>query len=375
MNHQIMDEQMNEDALLFDLVKPLSAVEAQDAKWAIENWIPEGHITLLVADGGVGKTTLWCNLLAALSAGRRCILDPEGVEREPMRVMYFSAEDSTAKKLKGKIALLEPNQDNILSLAETKAGLKLLHSIHFHSEELHQLIRRFRPAICVFDPIQGFIAPSVNMASRNAMRDCLEPLIALGHETGTAFLLVCHTNKRKGASGRDRVSDSADLWDGARSVLMMGRTADEGVLYLSQEKTNYGEQQDTLLLSIVENGVLVREGTTKKRDRDFIMDAGSDQRGPSKHELCERYIMELLEAQPEKRIRGDQLIEGLMRRGVTYGTIRRVRGEMVRVNKIHKEEIYESGKPTWYFRLYAPGEKPWESELPFGQENPFIAGA
>lgn len=31
-------------------------------------------------------------------------------------------------------------------------------------------------------------------------------------------MVICHTNKRKGAFGRDRIADSADLWDIARSV-------------------------------------------------------------------------------------------------------------------------------------------------------------
>ncbi len=50
-----------------------------------------------------------------------------------------------------------------------------------------------------------------------------------------------HTNKRPGVSGRGRLADSPDLWDIARSVLMMGRckNSTEGQIYLSHEKSSY----------------------------------------------------------------------------------------------------------------------------------------
>lgn len=99
------------------------------------------------------------------------------------------------------------------------------------------------------------------------MRDCMAPLISLGEETGTTFIVVCHTNKRPKASGRDRIADSADLWDVSRSVLMAGYTEDQGVRYLSNEKNNYTTLQETLLFTIDNSGQAHAEGTSWKRDR------------------------------------------------------------------------------------------------------------
>lgn len=130
-------------------------------------------------------------------------------------------------------------------LADDRDGL--LRGLKFGSDQLAWYIRNTRHALYIFDPIQGFLPPDVNMASRNAMRDCLAPLVALGEETGSSFLIVCHTNKRRGAAGRDRIADSADLWDIARSVFMVGFTEDQGVRYLSNEKNNYAELQETVL--------------------------------------------------------------------------------------------------------------------------------
>lgn len=60
------------------------------------------------------------------------------------------------------------------------------------------------------------------MGDRNAMRQCLEPLIGYGDKYGTTFLIIEHTNKQSGVYGRRRIADSADIWDISRSVLIVG---------------------------------------------------------------------------------------------------------------------------------------------------------
>lgn len=78
------DQAASKDPFL-SLFKPLTDFTEEEATWLIPGWIPESQITLIAADGGVGKTTLWCNIMASLSSGRPCILDPEGYRRKPMK--------------------------------------------------------------------------------------------------------------------------------------------------------------------------------------------------------------------------------------------------------------------------------------------------
>lgn len=54
---------------LFSLFKSLEDFPEEEAKWLIPGWIPAGQISVIAADGGIGKTTLWCHLIAALSNG------------------------------------------------------------------------------------------------------------------------------------------------------------------------------------------------------------------------------------------------------------------------------------------------------------------
>lgn len=69
----------------------------------------------MAADGGIGKTTLWCNLIAAVSSGQRCILDPPDFQRQPRKVAFLTTEDSVRKKLKKKLRLAGADPANVIT--------------------------------------------------------------------------------------------------------------------------------------------------------------------------------------------------------------------------------------------------------------------
>ena len=339
-----------EDAF-FSCFKTLDDFEEEEATWLVPGWIPEGQITLMAADGGVGKTTVWVNILAAVSNGQRCILDAPDVLREPQKVAFLTTEDSVRKKLKRKLRLAGANMPNILTPDFTADRDGALRGLKFGSQDMERFIRHFKPSLCVFDPVQGFIPPDINMGSRNAMRDCMAPLIALGEETGCTFLVVCHTNKRKGAWGRDRIADSADLWDVSRSVLMAGYTEEQGVRYLSNEKNNYAELHETLLFSIDDDGQVHSEGTSWKRDREFTQDAAENISAP-KREDCKVWIINELRAEggamPTK-----ELETRAKQAGYSYATLKRSKEEL----KASKQVKYfttgsaRGGGKAWHIQL------------------------
>ena len=91
-----------------------------------------------------------------------------------------------------------------------------------------------------------------------------------------------HTNKRANVSGRARLADSSDIWDIARSVLMMGRDKNSEKLYLSHEKSSYSALARTALLHIeqaqvegVKTAVAVFDSRTDKKDADFVEECPS----------------------------------------------------------------------------------------------------
>lgn len=281
---------------LLECFKSLDSFTEEDATWLVPGWIPEGQITLLAGEGGVGKTSLWCHVIAALSGGTRCILDPPEIERDPMKVSFITTEDSVKKKLAKKLRLAGANTNNIITpdFASDREGR--LRTLKFGTADMATYIEATQHKLYVFDPVQAFIPPELNMGSRNAMRDCLAPLISLGEKTGASFLIIAHTNKRKGASGRDRIADSADLWDISRSVLMSGYTEEQGVRYLSNEKNNYAELQETILFKIDKNGEVSSVGTSWKRDCEYQQYAQIQSNASApKRKDCKAWIVKYLD--------------------------------------------------------------------------------
>ena len=325
--------------------RTMDTVPEEEAQWLVPGYIPQGQITLLAADGGVGKTSFWCQLLAALSTGRATLLEevsPKGDSDSlsektdtPAETLsakqdtphkerwgaFFSTEDSVRKKLKKKLRLAGAKMMNLITLESSSAALL---ELRLGSPELSDFIHSYRPALCVLDPIQGFLPHGVNMAARNEIRECLAPLMALGEQVGTAFLLVCHTNKRAGAWGRTRLADSADLWDAARSVLMMG-DAGGGRRYLSQEKNNYGPLQPTRLYTFSDSGLLVPAGLTQKRDREFQLQAQPP--AAPKREGCKAFLLQKLQENGGS-LPAKELEELAREEGYTKTTVRHSKGEL-----------------------------------------------
>lgn len=345
---------------LMSCFRPLTDFTEEEATWLVPGWLPEGQITLLAADGGIGKTTLWCHIIAALSSGQRCVLDPPDLVRRPMEVSFLTTEDSVRKKLVRKLRLAGACMGNIYTPDFLADKQGLLRQLKFGSSEMAYYIRHTRHALYVFDPVQGFIPPELNMGSRNAMRDCLAPLISLGEETGASFLIIAHTNKRKGASGRDRIADSADLWDISRSVMMAGYTEEQGIRYLSNEKNNYSELQETMLFSIDDSGQIRREGETWKRDRDYQQEAQFNMSAP-KREDCKNWIIGQLQAAG-----GDMetaLLDGKAKEnGYGFKTVKKAKAELKKEEIIKFKQTGIGNDKKWHVELL---QLSGDDQLPF----------
>ena len=329
--------------------KPLASFEEIEPEWCFENRIPKGQISLIASDGGAGKTSLACELVATVSSGKNCFLDPANYYRKPALTAFLSTEDSVSQKLRKKLREAGANMNNVLCpdfSADTEGELR---DFKFGTEKMAAFIEHYQPQLVIFDPLQGFTPVTVNMGARNQMRDCLAPFIGLGEKYGTSFVILCHSNKRKGAFGRDRIADSADLWDIARSVLMVGYTEQPGQRYLSHEKSNYGNLQETILFSINDAGMIVPEGATWKRDREY-QEAGNSLNSAPKREDCKEWIIGTLQENGGK-LKTRELDDLAKMDGYTTKTLRNAKDSLKEEGQIYyKSEGFGQGK-TWCIYL------------------------
>ena len=307
-------------------------VEEKEPDWLITNYIPRYQITSLAGDGGSGKTTVWCSLAAAISSGSSSFLTEEMVPEDfgaakPEKVMFFSAEDSAEYTLRRRLRKNGANLQNILSIDIAEDRFKL---VKFNSPFLEALLKEYRPALCIFDPIQAFVPPEIHMGDRNAMRNCLAPLIGYGEKYGTTFLIVEHANKQSGVWGRKRIADSADIWDISRSVIMAGETNEKGIRYLSHEKSNYGPTASSILYAIDEE-VIRYKGRTDRKDKDFVTAVDYSTRQAPQREEAENFILEFLQ-DGEKEI--SELDDMAAAMSIGKGTLKRAKTQLRQDGKI-----------------------------------------
>lgn len=340
-----------EEITEFDLEMPtLLEFEKKTKEWLIQGYIPKGCVTLLCSDGGIGKTSIWCDTLAALTTGRTTLFDKAvdnpfqtGTCRE---VMYFSKEDPTEEILKWKFESAEGDQSKVRCFGLDDVRIN---KIWYGSLLLEKLIEKYKPDICVFDTLQAFLPEGTDMAKRKDMRDALDPLNQMGAKYGTTFLMIMHTNKSAN-SGRQRMADSSDIWDLGRSALMCGRTKNKDVCYMSHEKCNYGRLQKTILFSVNDDGVRF-EGTSAKRDAEYIAEGATLSMHESpKQDEAKEFILNLLNNTDGGKIEINELISSSIAAGISKHVLEDARASLVK-DKIIERKSYGFGSEKKWFLL------------------------
>ncbi len=250
-------------------VESASEVVIKDPEWLIPGYIPKYGITTIAGEGGVGKSSIWCSLVASITTGKQSFLLGNQIpfDSEPENVIVFSAEDSWSYVLRKR---LDVNGANVKRVGYISPEDERFVDLNFNGDLLKKIIEANRPDVIVFDPLQAFVPANIRMGDRNAMRKCFEPLIGYGEQYKLTTIIIAHANKLSGVWGRKRIADSSDIWDASRSVLMVGETTDEDVRYISHEKSNWGHLESTVLFELNEC-VPTFKGYSVKKDKDFIL--------------------------------------------------------------------------------------------------------
>lgn len=323
-----VDPETSIDPNKINLVK-VSDIEKEYVEWLVPGYIPKGTITIIGGDGGLGKTSLWCNIASAISNGTPCVLQENNDVLCPYgEVVYFSGEDDTARVLRPRLEQNGANLDNIKTIPMDDDAFT---SLSIGGALIEGIIEARRPMLVIFDPIQQFIK-NADMSKRNDMRQIMTSLSKLGKKYGTTFILVMHTNKRdKIGSFRDKLSDSADLWDIARSVLALGRNQNNEN-FITHEKSSYSIRQNAILYH-VENGRIIRDSSETERMTYVEFMGGKSKADKTDMRLqCKNVYLDLLSS--EKQSVKKDLEDKLLTMGYAKNMIRQVYNDLIQEQRI-----------------------------------------
>jgi archaellum biogenesis ATPase FlaH len=226
--------------------------QPEPTSWRFEGWLPEGTVTLLSANGGVGKSNLSLQLGVAMAHGMSLF----DIETKPSKVLILSGEDE-ARTVHFRVAnicadlgiSMSELRDRLVVYDLTQADCVLWKDggTTERMQWLADVTVATKANVVIIDNASDVFASNEN--DRTEVRGFMRALNLIANVTRAAVLLLAHVDKAsvRGGAGLDSnttFSGSTAWNNSARSRWAMVRDADTVVL--RHEKCNLGPLQEEL---------------------------------------------------------------------------------------------------------------------------------
>ncbi len=217
-------------------------------------YLPNGEYTVLMADGGVGKTVLCCGIAAAVSAGQ--MLPGDDRERLPQAVLIVSAEDR-GETLKHRLELSDADLD-LCYILDCRDSIGM--NIDDRFQEFSDTVKQYKPGLVIVDPWHAFLGADVDISRVNAIRPILQKLAALAKTCDCAIIAISHVNKRsQGENANHAATGSTDFINAARSALRLifdDEDEEHERRIMVHTKSNYAGYGKSVAYCIEDGGVV-----------------------------------------------------------------------------------------------------------------------
>ena len=330
---------------MISILKPFKASEVieKPIDWLVPQWIPQGYVSVMASDGGIGKTTVSASIVAPISGGYVPAIFNHGnadirltSNKKPL-VLVLTAEASMSASYRAKLRLYSHcNLENIEYL-DCSTGRK---NARLGDRELINYIRIRKPILIIIDPLQSFLPYNADMNSKTSFNNSLEEISKACSNAETALLLITHTNKMSGVYGRNRLNGTSDIWDLARSVIFLNIEGKEkNRIFFSHEKVNDAEMQNTIILS-KQNGMITFESEDSENRTDEDFHSGFRRNADTKisvKEECSDSIREVFKLYDTNEMTNTELVTILKKEyGYNDNAIRQAKSFLVSTGEIER---------------------------------------
>lgn len=233
----------------------LQHTEPEPTQWRVEGWFPERTVTLLAANGGVGKSNLSLQMGVALALGQQFV----GLPTKPSRVLVISGEDEgrtvhfrvanicadlgiELADLAGRMMVYDMTQTDCVLWRDGNPTERM--------QWLADAVVAHKAEVVIIDNASDVFADNEN--DRTAVRGFMRCLNTIAHGTSAAIMLLAHVDKASVRAGAGLDSNStfsgSTAWNNsARSRWAMVRE-DSGAIAVRHEKCNLGPLQEEIRL-------------------------------------------------------------------------------------------------------------------------------
>ncbi len=264
-------------------LEKLSDIPATPQGWVWKGVIPEGQVTLLTGEPGVGKSLFAMDAIARLTRGERGLtVDEMG---EPGQVILFSGEDGIASVVRNRLEAAKAelslvnivvNDTNANSEKPGSARSRLDDDAQIESLELYLSLLRESGSPCrliVIDPAKSFLG-ATNGRNDAKIRETLAKLTDLADRSGAAILLIATPSKIDKEKRGNWTPMSPVLAEVARSVWTIVRDPDEpGRRVLLPVKTNLCETPPGIGFTIQNQRIFWENEWVRQTAEQYVADA------------------------------------------------------------------------------------------------------
>jgi hypothetical protein len=295
-----------------------SDIRSKPVAWLLNPYIPLGTVTVLLGDGGLGKSFATLAIAAAISKGR--LLPGMETPFPASDVIIQNAENPWATVIKPRLEMLDADCFRIHSINDTDKRLTLT------DERIEAAIRKHNAKFMVIDPIQSHLSENFSMNRAESVRPALLHLERIAERTQSAIMIVGHISKGRGKAQHKGLG-SVDIVNAVPSVLLLGRA--EGLApderAISHLKGNFTELGSTQIFRLNKTDGFQWLGESGITPDDIInYNAKKEKEDKSKIDEAVDFLTEIL---ADGALPTAEVIEMAEEAGISKRTLERARRE------------------------------------------------
>jgi hypothetical protein len=327
--------QRKEDEKPVPILVRVSSVQPEPVKWLWRPWLPDGCLSVLDGDPGLGKSTLTLDLAARVTRGWVMPPGSGGGPVPPGTVLLLSAEDSLPHTIRPRLDAAGADSDRVDYLKAVHFGGRSRPPILPGDLKLvADVIKDRAVRLMIVDPLMAFLGDDHDAHKDQDIRRCLHPLSVLAEQLGVAILLLRHLNKLNGGAALYRGGGSIGITGAARAALVVGRDPDDpDTRVLAMNKSNLGPMPSSLAYRLEPDGDTTKVGwigeTELTRD-DILWHATAH--GPAAKgrpddalQTAARWLADVLSGEP---VPADELRERSRAAGLSWRTVQSAKTDL-----------------------------------------------